>query len=135
MDSPIVRRPEPRLTRRISDKDVFRLWRRHAHQAGEVITAWNDLHAALLGIFRTLTIDAWEMSLAIWHSHQSDRSQREMLISVATEARRFKSPKALARIRWLKDTVDKLAPFRNDPVHTSMSIAAFEKWYSSIEPD
>lgn len=73
--------------------------------------------------------------MAIWHSHQSDKSQREMLISAATEVLRFKSPKALACIRWLKDTTDKFSPFRNDPAHTPMSIAAFESGIVLIEPN
>jgi hypothetical protein len=124
---PVIARRRP-----IAEPDEIRLWRRHAHQAGEVITAWNDLKASLFGIFGALLrmnsqprYDGnGDLPLALWHSIQSDSTQRELLLAAATAQLRAKSADLLRRIRWLRDTIDKLAHLRNDPAHTPIAFAS-----------
>jgi hypothetical protein len=115
---------KPKIGRRPLNADLHRLWRRHAHQVGEVITAWNDLQAGFFLIFQTLSETknpkSSAIALAIWHSIQSDSAQREMMLSVARAALPENS-RAYSQIKWLKDRADKLTPFRNDPAHTPIA--------------
>src|ERR1700730_4146181 len=115
----------PTISRRPSGGDTIRrLWRGHAHQVGEVVTAWNDLHASFFYLFETLSganhPRSREIAHAIWHSIQSDNTQREMMLRVALVALPPKS-RTLAQVKWLKETADKMAKMRNDPAHTQIS--------------
>src|SRR3989442_11201104 len=112
-------RIKPQIRRRSlrADPELHAIWERHAHQAGEVVTAWNELQAALYWLFKDLLKDSREVALAIWHSTQNDRTQRQMLLSVA-ELVLAGSTKALGQVRWAKERADDLATHRNDPAHT-----------------
>jgi hypothetical protein len=94
---------------------------RYARQVGEILYAWNELQSALFGVFWGLTetndTHSHEIALAIWHSFQSDRAQREMLLAVA-EAKLPPRSRAITSIRWLKRATDELAIYRNDAAHT-----------------
>jgi len=77
---------------------------RHARRVGEIIFAWNELQSALFGLFWGLTDgngrNSNEIALAIWHSFQSEKAQREMLLSFA-RAQLLPASRALTSIRWL----------------------------------
>jgi hypothetical protein len=110
----------PHISRRPIHQDIHRLWRRHAHQAGEIAIAWNDLHASCYELFHSLTETKdqnTKISSSIWNSFQSDSAQRAMLLAVARSALPQNS-RILAKIEWLINITNDLAKFRNDPIHT-----------------
>jgi hypothetical protein len=92
---------------------------RHALQVGEIIFAWNELQSALFGLFWGLTETngpkSNEIALAIWHSFQSERAQRDMLLSVA-RAQLPPTSRSLTSIRWLVRAADDLGLLRNVPL-------------------
>jgi hypothetical protein len=109
-----------RLSRRIPKSIQFAV-RKHARQIGEIALAWNALQDALFVIFWTTATenrdDDYSIAYAIWHTFQSDRSQRELLMAVATA--NAKLPKGLVgHLKWAVDRASELSTFRNDAVHT-----------------
>jgi hypothetical protein len=102
--------------------DVRRAWSIHARQAGEVITACNDLHASCFDLFAILLDHPDDLSVphAVWHSVRSDSDQREMLLALAGAIYAHNSPE-YEEIKWLKRKAYKMASFRNDPAHTPIS--------------
>src|SRR5580704_11611935 len=96
--------PSPQIKRRRAwPPDQWKLWRKHAHQVGEIVTAWNDLQAVCYRLFATLSEakNPGYMNIAhgIWHSVQSDKTQREMMLAAARGALNPKS-RALGQIKW-----------------------------------
>ena len=117
----------PRISRRMrfSSPDEGHLWHKHAHQVGEIITAWNDLQASLFSMFAEVLGVREELALAIWHTVLSDSVQREMLVAAAdAKFHHDNSMRILPKIRWLKTTIDKIAKSRNDPAHTPITFAS-----------
>lgn len=117
------------LSRRIP-KEFQSAARKHARQIGEVALAWNHLQDALFNLFWVFTTegtqknkrDRWPISHAIWHSFQSDKAQREMLLVVVKADARVPQ-KLRGQIKWIVDHTKKLGTFRNDAVHTPIKFA------------
>lgn len=93
---------------------------RHARQIGQIIIAWNELQRTLFEIFWMLVSpENHELAHGLWHTIQSDKTQREML-DVVAEASLKKRPRMLAHVRWITWSAQQLSPHRNDPAHTPM---------------
>lgn len=96
--------------------------KRHAGQAGQIMWGWNFLQSGLLHIFHQIVSpDNRPLALALWHSIQSDKAQRDMLLSAA-KATLAEQPKLLGDIDWLVKRADDLSPYRNDSAHTGISL-------------
>jgi hypothetical protein len=91
--------------------------RAFAAPAGQVVWASNYCHSALHGLFCTIVDQAnLDMGNAIWHSQQSDKHQRDMLLAAA-EVALAKNKPALRCVRWAINRANALATKRNDAVH------------------
>jgi hypothetical protein len=113
-----------RYRRRITEESRSSI-RAYAAVSAEAIWAWNRLHSTLFDLFwqflgREETNNKYEVSYAIWHTFQSDKSQREMIRSVA-EATLPPTSLKLKQIKWLLKSVDRIAPFRNAMVHVPVT--------------
>lgn len=112
--------PKKRLPRK-PPRHVQILNQRHARQIGEITLAWNNLQADLYEIFAALVADKnHDLAHGLWHSIQSDKTQRDMLKSVA-RAVLSQRKRLLANIEWIIKKAEMLSPFRNDAAHTAMS--------------
>jgi len=113
------------------DRRLRRILGVHARQVGEILWAWNLLQDALFGLFDAiLNKDAaavynMSVSSAVWHSFQSDKAQREMLLNLA---RAVFSPKSTfyKRIKWVIDRTGEMSKHRNDVAHTPVKFAIFQ---------
>jgi hypothetical protein len=126
--------PPLRPRRRIPDSELTGMWRKHAHQVGEVITAWNDLQGSLYWIFKDIINDTPDVALAIWHTIASDRIQRDMLMSIA-EIKFSQNSRVYKQIKWVKERADDLSPYRNDPSHTQMAFLITDSGNMMLGPD
>src|SRR5580658_522893 len=72
----------------------------HARHTGEIVIAWNRLQSSLFMLFAALFGDVHKQHFAhkIWHSIQSDKTQREMLYNAAEAAYGVRCPELLADI-------------------------------------
>lgn len=115
-----------------------RLWRAHARQIGEIAIAWNWLHTSCFRIFQILSEAKNPRHLniahAIWHSLRSDSEQRQLMLNVARHSLLPKS-RVYLQIKWLKETADRLASSRNDPVHTPIALLTLGSGKTEIVPD
>jgi hypothetical protein len=77
------------------------------------------------------------MAYAIWQSHSSDRTQREMLKEAANAAfhQKKRVPRILVNIRWLIDCASTLSTHRNDAVHTPVKFAPYGPEIVFVIPD
>lgn len=84
---------------------------------GKTIWSWNYSHAAFAHIF-ALTVNRSNLAIghAMWHTMQSDASQRDLLMAAA-EIAYSKNKTILRRLVWSKRVADKLATVRNDAAH------------------
>ena len=80
--------------------------------------AWNSLQASLFELFNSLAGNA-KTNHAIWHIFQSDKNQRELILSVASAILPTKSLR-MRQIKWLISSTNTIAPFRNAVVHTPL---------------
>lgn len=94
-----------------------RLEAKHGRHVGEVVIAWNDLQGSLFMIFWALLGKSHAVAHGIWHTIQSDKTQREMLAGVA-KADLEDRPKALESVMWLLKAAAALSSYRNDSAHT-----------------
>jgi hypothetical protein len=97
--------------------------RKHAWHTGEIIFAWNTLQASFFGVFYALFGQGQQeqdTANAIWHTIQSDKNQREMLLNAARTKIADKS--LLANLKWAIDRANDLSVHRNDPIHTNLWI-------------
>ena len=62
---------------------------------------------------------------AIWHSHRSDKAQRDMLLAVALSDGQLPK-KFQANVKWLVERANELAIQRNDAIHTPVKFANFQ---------
>ncbi|MGY6661673.1 MAG: hypothetical protein ACXIVO_05065 [Glycocaulis sp.] len=87
----------------------------HTKQIGEIIYLWNRLHAQLFMIFWSLTDrESHEFSSGIWHSIQSDSTQRQMVETAAN----LKLGKRLAgHVSWICRGHERLSRYRNAFAH------------------
>lgn len=93
----------------------------HARQIGEIIYLWNKLQGDLFWIFFGLTrakkadwFAEYETAMSIWHSIQSDKTQKEMVAGVA---RWRLAPRLRSHVLWLCRAHEKLSPYRNAFAH------------------
>lgn len=94
--------------------------RRHARLAGEVIWAWNELHASFNHLFSGLVDpDNLLMGMRLWTAIANETAQREMLRE-AVECTRGLSNSDKASIAWVIKQADRLAVYRNDIIHGQM---------------
>lgn len=98
----------------------------HAMAIGYVTWAWTDAHEQLGHLFSAILHgELSDVALAAWHSHQSDREQRDMLQAAANTSL-VEHPKLLKKINWLVGQVSESANERNNAIHASFALVASE---------
>jgi hypothetical protein len=122
------------------DSRIRKAAQQHARQIGEIAIASNFLHGGLFRLFWTVLDKrdvGYQMAHAIWHSHTTDRAQRELLLSIATTAFHDKRrvPRILANIRWLIDRAGALSTYRNDAIHTPVRFAPYPRTPAAVVLD
>jgi hypothetical protein len=87
----------------------------HTRQIGEIIYLWNRLHGQLFWIFWSLTDrKSHEFAAGLWHSIQSDSTQRQMVETAA----KLKLGKRLAgHVVWICRGHERLSKYRNAFAH------------------
>lgn len=117
-----VRHRAKRKNRSINNPRFLAGVRRHASHVGQIMWGWNFLQAAMFQIFHQVTSPANEdLALTLWHTIQSDKTQREMMLGAA-QVTLANNPRLLARIEWVVKRANDLSPFRNDGAHTGISL-------------
>jgi hypothetical protein len=115
----------------------------YAMEIGFLLREWNDLQKRLLSLFITLL--RWpnkEIACSIWYAIQNDRSQRRMLLGVAsalynpahpspeiTKAQRDEYPFRVAfwdEIFWIIESTDKLGKGRDAAAHSPVALLVNE---------
>ncbi len=126
-------RPRTGYRRRLTDQSRITI-KKWAANTAEALWAWNRLQSVLFDIFCSF-IGTGEQKLqvahAIWHMFQSDKNQREMLLSVA-EASLPAGAKKLKQIRWLLKAINKIGPYRNALVHSPFTFQVEKKGHSLV---
>jgi len=108
--------------------------RKYARQTGLAMWAWNSLHAHLFVIFWLVLRGGTNAGVTratahrIWHTIQSDSTQRAMLLSVAQNQPAL-NKQQLARIVWLIQATNRFSVYRNIAAHTP---ALFSRYLISI---
>jgi hypothetical protein len=109
--------------------------KRHARQTGEIMWAWNLLHAGFFHIFAAIVSPSnHKAALAVWHSVQSDKAQREMAVAAAKSALPVES-RLLKNIEWVGKRAEDLSHFRNDAAHVLITMGLNEKMKFQVWPD
>ena len=97
--------------------------REFATPVGEVMWAWNYCHSSFANLFCTIVAPHnLTVGHALWHSLQSDHTQRAQLISAARVVLSKKKP-MLRRIEWAKRSADSLSTIRNDAALVSTAFS------------
>ena len=126
-----------KLTRRL-ESNQERALQPEAVRIGQISWAWNNLHSCFFFLFYALSKAEDESALriahAIWHSFQSDRAQRDMVLAVAEQLFKPKS-RMFGRIKWAKDCADKLSPHRTDAAHTPIIFVHNDNGSIFLAPD
>lgn len=117
-DIPYLTPIKMRLPRK-APAHVRALNRRHAIHIGEIALAWNALQGSLYQIFFALIGDN-ETAFGLWHTIQSDKTQRDMLVSTA-KARLANRKRLLRNLEWVVQKATVLGTFRNDAIPTPMN--------------
>jgi|SRR5580704_11853201 hypothetical protein len=116
----------PEILRRPTERQFEKAFAPYAIEIGQLARAWNALHDQLGQIFSQIVTPARpNISIAIWYSTPSDRTQRDMLKDAYLAVGAIDSkihPKAKEDIKWLIDQVQCLADRRNDAIHAPISI-------------
>lgn len=109
-----------RITRTRSARESA-LIRRHARQVGEIMFAWNGLHAALFSVFAAITDPDPQRTAAsaAWHKLPSDHARRAELLTAAN-GNLAQRPDLLANLAWAVARTGDLSPRRNVAAHTPM---------------
>ncbi|MDQ7780693.1 MAG: hypothetical protein RDV41_13445 [Planctomycetota bacterium] len=125
-DAIVTSRHRSRRTNAQEDQDAFD---EHARQIGEVIYLWNRLHGALFLTFWAITDSRdYDFAYGIWHSIQSDSTQRQMVEKAAGTGRigaRMKS-----NVLWICRAHEKLAPYRNAFAHVGFYYHSKEEGFA-----
>src|ERR1700730_1437214 len=125
-----------RLSRRIH-KSVQSGARKYARQMGEIALAWNALQDGLFILFWIVSTNRrqqeYPIAHAIWHSFQSDKAQREMLLAVAS-ANPLLPRKLVDHLKWLVKLTTDLSAYRNAVLHTPVKFAAGISGYVEAIP-
>jgi len=113
----------PSEPQREIDLDIIEKVKAHALNVGMSAWAWNELHGRMFVLFWFLSENphdrksvAYEKMHAIWHSVQSDSTQRQMVLAAAEPELR-NQPKLFAAIKWAVDQTGELAKYRNAAIH------------------
>jgi hypothetical protein len=133
MEAKVTKLPAPRVSRHVTGN--VKLVRQHARHVGELIIAWNRVQSAMFDLFWVIIgKDRHALAHAIWHTIQSDKNQREMLVSAATatlvseddkDKKRVKAnAKTLDHIKWITNMAHQLSPYRNDPAHANIMFSS-----------
>lgn len=99
--------------------------RKHAQRVGSAVLAWNQLHADLYMIFWNIVglnghpVDA-QVAQALWHTIQSDFTQRQMLANAA-KVHLGDNDQTLERLLWVIKQTDRLSAYRNIAAHTAIN--------------
>lgn len=119
--SPVIDKYSRRIPTTIS-----RAVKKHARHSGEISFVWNLLQDAFFhmfwGVVGDYRGDRHAVAHALWHSIQSDKTQREMLREAAI-GRPDLPPEFVEDITWAVKVAEYLAVFRNDAVHTPVRFA------------
>jgi hypothetical protein len=118
-------------------REVEDVFRPYIFALGQVAHAWNHLQETLASLFCVVAGINQTIGLAIWHSLQSDRAQREMLraalaVRALDEDWSKKNPDAKASVSFILEEVNKLADRRNDAVHAPCSVGIHEGEFEVI---
>jgi hypothetical protein len=115
----------------------------YAMEIGFLLREWNDLQDALLSLF--ITLIRWpnkEIARSIWYSVHSDKSQRHMLLGVASALYNPSHPKQRVdksdrkkeafggafwdEISWIISSADKLGERRDAAAHSPVALLVSE---------
>jgi hypothetical protein len=107
----------------LNSRERDRLSRPYFLELGKLVFAWNVLHDQLGAIFTTVFGNSTRVGLGVWHSVQSDRTQRKML-RIAVSDNVDPRERTIAAVKckdilWLVDQVNNLADKRNSAIHSS----------------
>ena len=101
--------------------------RKYAKQTGEVLLAWNKLHAYLQMLFGHLAFPTdVETGYAIWHAAKSDATQRAMLRAAVRRLLPPGTPLS-AGLEWLIEAAERLSSHRNDAAHVPVDTSSWSK--------
>jgi len=93
---------------------------RHNKHVGDVLHAYNTAHASVYSLFWHAAFrDSHDNCSSLWHSHATDRGQREFAANYIRNNRTI-SVTLKKNILWALGALDELATFRNDAAHTEM---------------
>jgi len=117
----------PRFKRRTYREDHFEPYTK---AIGGLLLAWNDLHERLSELYvRTMGLQQFARSYAVWHVVRSDFTKREMLriaLNNLPSSELKERPKIPEEIAWILDAVNKLEGFRDDSAHTPLHYTAYQ---------
>ncbi len=99
-------------------------WHDHAALVGAVTLSWNHNVHQMLRVFCHLTGLESPLADAIFFSHQSDRSQRQLVLRVAKAV--SLGPTHLKTLDKLVRRLDEAAPGRNLAAHTIFGVTLFD---------
>ena len=111
-----------------------------ARAIGELALVWNDLGMVLSDLFHALTrIPNGLAADAVWNSIRSDRTQRDIVFSLAKlEALGYELESDLrADILWCLKEIEKLEDLRNYAIHSPVyqdHIGTIVAWYELGHP-
>ena len=116
----------PTVRRRLPPKYAKEI-RAYATRIGLVNWAWASLCSNLFVLFWFLLTRPGEVNTrnrahGIWHTIQSDKTQRDML-SVLAKTEMQDKPKLLEKVLWVIDRAGKLSEFRNIATHVEATFS------------
>jgi hypothetical protein len=105
-------------------QQLAKRFRPYAIELGYLVYSWNRLQEILGRLFGDIAqISDDKISLAIWYSLASDRSQRSMLraaLGATTAPSKFISGSRSEDITWILNQCEKIGDLRNDAIHSPM---------------
>jgi hypothetical protein len=112
---------KPRVVAWPTDEEAAAAFAAYTRAVGKVAFAWNFLHERLGRLFSAVMATDPNVSLGVWYSTKSDRSQREMLqgaINGSSDSRWLpRLPRAKADMLEIMKRANELGHRRNDAVH------------------
>jgi hypothetical protein len=111
-----------RMVKIPSEAELERQFEPYAVEIGKLVAVWNRLHEKLARLFCLAAgIQNINVANAIWHSTDSDRTQRQMLRKAAEVTFDAEAHKKDGII-WLVNQIDTmLAGNRNDAIHAPLA--------------
>jgi hypothetical protein len=119
----VVTRRENQCSQLREGRDT-QAFRRHAERVGKAALAWNELHENLYMIFWfAIGLNGHpaeeQIAHSLWHTIQSDKTQRDMLADSA-RIKLSKNKSAIDRLSWILKQTNKLSTYRNMAIHTAV---------------